>query len=299
VTFSLEEKVSYFQKPSRTKCKLSHAFYYTASEARILFNLEHPNIIKLRAVSTCPQDYFLVLDRLYDTLQTRLKQWKTIAKRQRSLVGILSSKSKRIDLLQTRLFAAYDLTQAIGYLHDRRILHRDVKPENIGFDVRGDIKLFDFGLAREMPDTKAADGGCYHLSHMTGSLRYMAPEVALGKPYNEGCDVYSFATVFHEMLSLQKPYKTISDERVFRKRVFENCERPRLEKKWPKACREILEGGWTEDLSCRFSIADITTMLRSVVVQFCDGDDSSIDHTRRRSTFVYESSKYSLPSGES
>lgn len=55
------------------------------------------------------------------------------------------------------------------------IIYRDLKPDNIGFDVRGDVKLFDFGLSRELPERKL-DDGTYHMTGDTGSPRYMAPE---------------------------------------------------------------------------------------------------------------------------
>lgn len=56
------------------------------------------------------------------------------------------------------------------------VIYRDLKPDNIGFDVRGDVKIFDLGLAKEIdPKTKLEDG-TYNLTADTGSLRYMAPE---------------------------------------------------------------------------------------------------------------------------
>jgi serine/threonine protein kinase len=56
------------------------------------------------------------------------------------------------------------------------IIYRDLKPDNIGFDVRGDVKIFDFGLAKEINPKKKLDDGTYNLTADTGSLRYMAPE---------------------------------------------------------------------------------------------------------------------------
>ena len=54
-----------------------------------------------------------------------------------------------------------------------------MKPENIGFDVRGDAKLFDFGLSKELHDRDKTKDGLYLMSGLTGSRRYMAPEVVL------------------------------------------------------------------------------------------------------------------------
>jgi serine/threonine protein kinase len=55
------------------------------------------------------------------------------------------------------------------------IIYRDLKPNNIGFDVRGDAKLFDFGLATEF-DADRTQGGTFKMTGDTGTIRYMAPE---------------------------------------------------------------------------------------------------------------------------
>jgi serine/threonine protein kinase len=72
---------------------------------------------------------------------------------------------------------------------------------------RDDIKIFDFGLAKELTEGVRNTDGTYNLTEMTGSPRYMAPEVANAKPYNATCDSYSFAILLWEMVSLQVPYE--------------------------------------------------------------------------------------------
>ncbi len=65
--------------------------------------------------------------------------------------------------------------------------------------MRGDVKLFDFGLSFEITEECASLDGLYELSGNTGSMRYMAPEVALGNPYNHKVDVYSYGILFWQV----------------------------------------------------------------------------------------------------
>eukprot|EP00957_Ditylum_brightwellii_P160693 12233722-Ditylum_brightwellii.AAC.1 len=97
-------------------------------------------------------------------------------------------KSKRRAMLTERLRHAADLADAVRYLHSRRIIFRDLKPDNVGYDSQGVLKLFDFGLAKELREHQRNSEGTYNLSGNTGSQRYMAPEVSLRQPYDERVD---------------------------------------------------------------------------------------------------------------
>uniref|UniRef100_A0A7S4N6D9 Protein kinase domain-containing protein n=1 Tax=Odontella aurita TaxID=265563 RepID=A0A7S4N6D9_9STRA len=146
-----------------------------AIEARFLAVIKHPNIIKMRATAESEpykHGFFVVLDRLYDTLTMRFSTWKRNKKKMTGIGKIRDMKGqKKKDLFIERILVSYDLAAAVKHLHNMNILYRDLKPDNIGFDVRGDVKIFDFGLAKEVRPDDKMESGLYKLSGNTGSLR--------------------------------------------------------------------------------------------------------------------------------
>ena len=88
------------------------------------------------------------------------------------------------------------LLDGIAYCHDHRVLHRDLKPQNLLIDNRGCIKLADFGLARAFGVPMRA------YTHEVITLWYRAPEILLGsKQYDMAVDVWSLGCIFAEMVS--------------------------------------------------------------------------------------------------
>jgi serine/threonine protein kinase len=111
-----------------------------ATETRVLSDTNHPNIVKARAlamVTPFDEGYFIMMDRLYDTMEGRIYKWARKDKLWSGLGGKIFCRSgdQKQQLWRDRIVAAYDLSDALGYLHDKKIVYRDLKPENIGFDI--------------------------------------------------------------------------------------------------------------------------------------------------------------------
>jgi serine/threonine protein kinase len=146
--------------------------------------------------------------------------------------------------------------------------------------------VFDFGLSKEVHKGLAVGDGTFKLTGCTGSTRYMAPEIAREEPYNMTCDVYSFAVLFWQMLALEKPFSNygISD---IKSRVYNGESRPKVDDSWAVPIKLLLEKSWASDWKERYQFKDITPVLRKEIVRIRSGDDSGLEHQRRRSTFVF------------
>jgi serine/threonine protein kinase len=149
-----------------------------------LQHLDHPHIVKLHGVTAGSVEtnvasgkecgFFIVVDRLVDTLEERLETWRDENEAHRENgVGLRLLRSsdkprKRAELLE-RVQIAYAIADAMEYLHDSvGIVFRDLKPDNIGFDKAGTLKLFDFGLAKELKPGMEKVDGRYQLTGNTG-----------------------------------------------------------------------------------------------------------------------------------
>jgi serine/threonine protein kinase len=108
------------------------------------------------------------------------------------------------------------------YLHKKRVIYRDLKPANVGFDANGTIKLFDFGLALEIVESGR------RMTPTSGSLRYMSPENVRSGDYDFSADVYSFGVLLWEVLTLETPFMGMASE-VILDVVVKSGVRPKLD----------------------------------------------------------------------
>jgi serine/threonine protein kinase len=170
--------IKYILKEELTELEIARARIDLAIEVKYLQALDHPNIVKIRGVydtdDMLHQNFFFLMDRLFGTLEERMKDWQMLEKMSRgTILKIERDKTALSDLLNKKVLVFCDLASAFTYLHSEKVIHRDLKPENVAFDIRGNCKLFDFGLARSMhPDLVDRDD-LYRLTGETGSFPYM------------------------------------------------------------------------------------------------------------------------------
>jgi serine/threonine protein kinase len=238
-------------------------------EAHFLSSLSHTNIIQLRGWSAAgiagfaetgrADGFFLVFDRLQETLSKRITTWRDKSKDTKKGSLMKSRANMRMQLFAERLQAAIDIAAAVEYLHSHRIIYRDLKPANIGYDQQGTLKVFDFGLAVELPEGSDRDS-TFNLAGNTGTSRYMAVEVIRKHPYNVKADVFSFSILLWELMALCKPYDGLVGQQV-KECVSVFGERPAIPRTWPTNLRRILRRGWTESLLDRPHIDEVKDTL--------------------------------------
>lgn len=206
------------------------------AESRAIAMLSHPNIVSIYDVGHSDDvgdaiEYIVM--ELIDGIT--LKQY--IKKR-----GQLNWKES--------LHFSAQIAKALAHAHEKGIIHRDIKPQNIMLLKDGTIKVADFGIAalqNSMGDSDEA----------LGSVHYMAPEQSKGAAADARSDIYSLGVVMYEMLTGQYPYTGETPEEIAIKHINGNPVRPRkLNKSIPVRLEKIILKAMSSDLQTRYQTAE-------------------------------------------
>ncbi|CAL1411293.1 unnamed protein product [Linum trigynum] len=147
---------------------------------------------------------------------------------------------------------ALDLSRGLSYLHSKKIVHHDVKSENMLLDAQRNIKIADFGVARVEAQNPS------DMTGETGTLGYMAPE-----PYNRRCDVYSFGICLWEIYCCDMPYPDLSFADVT-SAVVRNNLRPEIPRCCPSSLTNIMKKCWDGHAEKRPEMAEVVKMLEAL-----------------------------------
>ena len=174
-------------------------------EARSAAKLAHPNIVTIHQICPYQDTYYIVMElvdggALHEYLATR----------------------KRLPPAEaTRIMRA--AAEGLGHAHKRGIIHRDIKPGNIMLTNDGQVKVSDFGLARDVLQGHDIVGA----GHSLGTPRYMAPEQALGDEPTAASDLYSLASTYYALLTGHAAYDAPNDREIMRMQVQAPVPDPR------------------------------------------------------------------------
>lgn len=146
---------------------------------------------------------------------------------------------------EIRLLAA-EIAIAIHYLHTQKIIYRDLKPENILLTDDGHIKLIDFNLSKQLT-SETTQSFC-------GTIDYLAPEIAMKKPYGKSVDWWSFGILLFEMTFHRTPFHTQNQARTLSKIASANFMIPNCA---DDDLVSLIEGLLRKDQDKRFCFKDI------------------------------------------
>ncbi|XP_047968559.1 serine/threonine-protein kinase STY13-like [Salvia hispanica] len=152
---------------------------------------------------------------------------------------------------------ALDLARGLSYLHSQKIVHRDVKTENMLLDKSRTVKIADFGVAR----VEASNPN--DMTGETGTLGYMAPEVLNGNPYNRKCDVYSFGICLWEIYCCAMPYPDLSFSEVTSAVVQQNL-RPEIPRCCPSSLANVMKQCWDANPDKRPEMDEVVAMIEAI-----------------------------------
>jgi fused-like protein len=153
------------------------------TEIDILIKLNHDNIVSLLDAFETPSEFVVVMEFAQGELFEILEDDKTLPEEEVQKI-------------------AKQLVRALNYLHSNRIIHRDMKPQNILIGQNGAVKLCDFGFARAMSYNTMV------LTSIKGTPLYMAPELVQEQPYNQTADLWSLGCILYELYYGQPPFYT-------------------------------------------------------------------------------------------
>ena len=145
-----------------------------------------------------------------------------------------------------------EIARALSAAHAQRLVHRDVKPQNVLIDLEGRAKVTDFGIARSMEAH-----GLTATGRVLGTTDYVSPEQALGHQVDEQSDLYSLGIVLYEMLTGEVPFQADTQVAVAMKHVQEAM--PDVQRRRPQvssALAKVLEGATAKETANRYATAD-------------------------------------------
>ncbi len=210
------------------------------NEAKAIAGLSHPNIVKVYDVIYNDDVPAIVMEYIDGiTLKEYIER-----------EGILKWKEA--------LHYTVQVLRALQHAHDKGIVHRDIKPQNIMLLMDGTIKVMDFGIARFARfETKTISG------KVVGSVHYISPEQACGDVTDQKTDIYSVGVMLFEMLTGRLPFEADAAVSVAMMQVSKTPTRPReLNDTIPEGLEEVILKAMQKDTKTRYQSA--AEMLRDI-----------------------------------
>ncbi len=186
-------------------------------EARILAEINHPGTIPVFEAGMLPDGHsFYSMQKIEgETLQELLDNRTTEEIKSRHKTAHF------IDIFER-------VSQTVAYAHQRGVIHRDLKPDNIMVGELGQVFVIDWGLAKKLPTEEEVADSMTIVGEVMGTPAYMSPEQAHGYTYesDERTDVFSLGTILYEILTGKQPFQAKTAREALSKTRYHDPEPP-------------------------------------------------------------------------
>jgi tRNA A-37 threonylcarbamoyl transferase component Bud32 len=211
-----------------------------AREARTVAQLSHPNVVMVIDAGEDGENPYIVFEHVRgETLKQRVRREGPLP-------------------ISEAIAYAIEIGRALWAAHQRGLVHRDIKPQNVMIDQEGRAKVTDFGIARGLESKQLTAVG-----KVVGTTDYVSPEQALGHDVGSQSDIYSLGIVLYEMLTGEVPFKGSSSVSVAMKHVQEglpDVQRRRTEVS--AALAAVIEQATAKELGNRYgAVAEMVADL--------------------------------------
>ena len=241
-------------------------------EAQAAAKLDHPNICSIYDVNEADSHTFIVMQYIEGEMLAE--------KMERKPLGVKRS-----------LAIAEQAAEGLAEAHAHGIVHRDIKPQNIMITTRGQLKILDFGLAKQMHSSDTVDHEAATAQLLSkpglvvGTMPYMSPEQVKGEPLDASSDIFSLGVTLYEMLAGKHPFKDKSAA-VTMSRILlgEPIPTQQFEAQVSGELQTLLSKMLSKDKTERYQTAqDFLTDLRKLPAQVT-ADDTQPIATRTKET---------------
>lgn len=231
------------------------------NESKAIAVLSHPNIVKIYDVGFSEKIQYIVMEYIDGiTLKEYIEE-------------------ERVLTWKDTVHFVIQILRALQHAHDKGIVHRDIKPQNIMMFTDGTIKVMDFGIAKF-----AREDGKTATDQAIGSVHYISPEQASGNVTDAKSDIYSVGAMMYEMLTGRKPFDSDNPVAIAVMHMHDIPERPRaINSDIPDGLEEIVLRAMEKAPEDRYAttadmISDIEAFKATPSITFGyyreEGDDS-------------------------
>ncbi|XP_004501940.1 serine/threonine-protein kinase 52-like [Cicer arietinum] len=241
----------------RTEAEIAALRSAFTQEVVVWHKLDHPNVTKFIGATMGSSELQIQTDNGLIGMPSNICCVVVEYLAGGALKSFLIKNRRRKLAFKVVIQLALDLARGLNYLHSQKIVHRDVKTENMLLDKTRTVKIADFGVAR----VEASNPN--DMTGETGTLGYMAPEVLNGNPYNRKCDVYSFGICLWEIYCCDMPYPDLSFSEITSAVVRQNV-RPEMPRCCPSSLVNVMKKCWDANPDKRPEMDEVVAMLEAI-----------------------------------